>query len=111
MSSSPAIVLAGPTVLSAVGVPQPPAALSPPAVCAWASTIRPKICLPDSSCGLAQRGRCERVLDAIVHVSAQRCSRGHGIALQSAVEQRPVLCGGLAAAITERHHLVAKIFV
>ena len=58
---------------------------------------------------LTQRRRCERVLDTIVHMSAQRGGRGHGIALQCAVEQRPVLGGGFAAAIAERHHLVAEI--
>ena len=34
-----------------------------------------------------------------------------GVALQRGLEQRLVLLGGLAAAIAERDHLVAEIFV
>src|SRR5437867_5154656 len=63
------------------------------------------------ACGLAQRCGRQRVLDAIVDMRAQRFDRRGGVALQGAVEQRPVLNGRLAAAIAERNHLVAEIFV
>ena len=52
------------------------------------------------------------VFDAIVHMGAQRLDRrSRGVALQRGLEQRLVLGGRLAAAVAERNHLVAEIFV
>ena len=58
-----------------------------------------------------QRASGERVRDASGDMVHEDRLRPNGIARQRAFEQRLMLAGRLVAAIVQRNHLIAKIFV